>query len=194
MEQLKLIVPSLDYKEKAIDYINEFIEYNSEINGSGGLHRYLDNYEGWLLKLDDDRKCIANAQRVPADTFFLVREEDDKILGMINIRYVLNENLKDFGGNIGYAIRPTERKKGYNKVNLYLGLLKCQEHGVKEVLLDCDKENLGSSKTMQALGGKLVRERYIKNAYCDGIVQDYVIDVDKAIEEHKNIYESSFSK
>ena len=185
MDKLKLVEPSLSYKDKAIDYINEFYTYNSEINGSGGLHRYLDNYEGWLLKVEEDRNCMANEERVPADTFFLVREEDDKIIGMINIRYVLNERLKDFGGNIGYAIRPTERQKGYNKINLYLGLLKCQEHGLKEVMLDCDKENLGSAKTMQALGGKLRKERYIKNEYFDGIVQDYVIDVNKSIEENK---------
>ncbi len=193
MKKLKLVEPSLEYKDKAIAYINEFYEYNSEINGSGGLHRYLDNYEGWLLKLENDRNYIANEERVPADTFFLVREEDDRIIGMINIRYVLNERLGDFGGNIGYAIRPTERRKGYNKMNLYLGLLKCQEHGLKEVMLDCDKENLGSAKTMQALGGKLVKERYIKNEYCDGIVQDYIIDVAKAIELNREKYEM-FSK
>ena len=39
---------------------------------------------------------------------------------MINIRLMLNENLKKIGGHIGYSIRPTERQKGYNKVNLYL--------------------------------------------------------------------------
>ena len=32
---MKLVFPTLEYKEKAIDYINEFYEYNSEINGSG---------------------------------------------------------------------------------------------------------------------------------------------------------------
>ena len=47
----ELVKPTMEYKEKAIEFINEFYEYNSEINGVGGLYRYLDDYEGWLEKL-----------------------------------------------------------------------------------------------------------------------------------------------
>ena len=81
----KLVSPTLEYKEKAIDFINEFYEYKSDINGVGGLYRYLDDYEGWLEKLENDKKQPVTEERVPAETFFLVREEDDKIVGMINI-------------------------------------------------------------------------------------------------------------
>ena len=123
MEKLKHVKPSKEYEQEALEYINEFYEYNSDINGTGGLQRYLDNYDGWLEKLEEDRTRIPNEEKVPAETYFLVRENDNKIVGMINIRLTLNENLKKFGGHIGYSIRPTERKKGYNKVNLYLGLL-----------------------------------------------------------------------
>ena len=58
-----------------------------------------------------------NEEKVPAETYFLVRKRDNKIVGMINIRLQLHEKLKEFGGNIGYSIRPTERRKGYNKIN-----------------------------------------------------------------------------
>lgn len=182
MERLKHVVPNIEYKEQAIEYINEFYEYGSNINGSGGLNRYLDDYEGWLEKLKEDRTRIPNEEKVPAETFFLVREVDNRIVGMINIRLALNENLKKFGGHIGYSIRPTERQKGYNKVNLYLGLLECQRHGIKEVLMDCDKDNPGSAKTIQALGGKLIRE-YYDNEFAHCTVQDYTIDVDSAVKK-----------
>lgn len=188
MEKLKHVKPSKEYEQEALEYINEFYEYNSDINGTGGLQRYLDNYDEWLEKLEEDRTRIPNEEKVPAETYFLVRESDNKIVGMINIRLTLNENLKRFGGNIGYSIRPTERKKGYNKVNLYLGLLCCKEHGILEVLMDCDKSNLGSAKTMQALGGKLIKE-YYDDTYAHCIVQDYVINVDEAIEKYSDIYE-----
>lgn len=188
MEKLKHVKPSKEYEQEALEYINEFYEYNSDINGTGGLQRYLDNYDGWLEKLEEDRTRIPNEEKVPAETYFLVRENDNKIVGMINIRLTLNENLKKFGGHIGYSIRPTERKKGYNKVNLYLGLLCCKEHGISEVLMDCDKSNLGSAKTMQALGGKLIRE-YYDNTYAYCIVQDYIINVEEAIEKYYSIYE-----
>ena len=188
MQKLEHIKPSKEYEQEALEYINEFYEYNSDINGTGGLQRYLDNYDGWLEKLEEDRTRIPNEEKVPAETYFLVRENDNKIVGMINIRLTLNENLKKFGGHIGYSIRPTERKKGYNKVNLYLGLLCCKEHGISEVLMDCDKSNLGSAKTMQALGGKLIRE-YYDDTYAHCTVQDYIINVEEAIEKYSSIYE-----
>lgn len=188
MEKLKHVKPSKEYEQEALEYINEFYEYNSDINGTGGLQRYLDNYDGWLEKLEEDRTRIPNEEKVPTETYFLVRENDNKIVGMINIRLTLNENLKKFGGHIGYSIRPTERKKGYNKVNLYLGLLCCKEHGISEVLMDCDNSNLGSAKTMQALGGKLIRE-YYDDTYAHCTVQDYIINVEEAIEKYSSIYE-----
>lgn len=122
----------------------------------------------------------------------MVRESDQKIVGMINIRLALNEKLKEFGGHIGYSIRPTERGKGYNKINLYLGLLCCQQHGIEQVLMDCDKDNLASAKTMQALGGKLVRE-YYDDVYAHCMVQDYIIDVNQAIDTYAPVYEKYIS-
>lgn len=187
MEKFKHVRPTKEYEKEAIEYINEFYKYNSKINGTGGLDRYLDNYDEWLEKLEDDRNRIPNEKLVPSETFFLIREKDNKIVGMINIRLTLNETLKKYGGHIGYGIRPTERQKGYNKINLYLGLLCCQQYGIKEVLLDCDKTNLGSAKTMQALGGVLVKEHY-DDVYAHCVVQYYVIDVDSSIERYKDIY------
>ena len=187
MEKLKLVKPTKKYKRQAIDYIQEFYKYNSKIHGVGGLCRHLDDYDGWLDKLEYDRNKIPNEEFVPAETYFLIRENDDRIIGMINIRLVLNEKLIKFGGNIGYSIRPTERQKGYNKVNLYLYLLVCQKHGIKEVLLDCDKDNPASARTMKALGGILFKENYDETTEC--IIQHYRIDVDKSIINNRDKYE-----
>ena len=122
MKKLKYEIPSLRRKEEAINFIKEFVENNSNINGAGGLDRFLNDYEGWLKKLEADKVAPITDQRVPAVTYFLIREEDDKIIGMSNIRLALNDALKQKNGNIGYCIRPTERRKGYNKINLYLAL------------------------------------------------------------------------
>ncbi|MBQ9828399.1 MAG: hypothetical protein IJM62_06930, partial [Lachnospiraceae bacterium] len=56
MERLYYEAPGIERKEDAIDYIKEFYEYDSDINGTGGLHRYTEDYEGWLEKLDMDCK------------------------------------------------------------------------------------------------------------------------------------------
>ena len=64
---MKLVFPTLEYKEKAIEYIQEFYEYNSEINGSGALDRFLreSTYEDWLVKVRKDIDiAIVRASRV----------------------------------------------------------------------------------------------------------------------------------
>ena len=188
MEKFYFEEPNMERKKEAIEFINEFYEYKSEINGTGGLQRFLDNYEGWLDKLEEDYNRIPNETKVPARTYFLIRINDNKIVGMINIRLALNERLKKYGGNIGYSIRPTERGKGYNKINLYLGLKICQKYGIKEVLLDADKDNPASWKTMESLGGINTREYFDdENAHC--IVKDYKINVDESIKNNSIIYE-----
>ena len=146
MDRFGYEVPGIDRKEDAVEFINEFYEYNSNINGVGGLNRYLDNYEGWLEKLEEDYTREPSEEKVPARTYFFVRERDKRIIGMINIRLALNEKLKKYGGHIGYCIRPTERGNGYNKYNLFLGLKVCNEHGIGEVFMDADVENPASWK------------------------------------------------
>ena len=183
MERLYYETPGISRKDDAIAYINEFLEYGSAINGTGGLHRYLNDYEGWLAKLEADYARIPDEEHVPARTYFLVRETDRRIVGMINIRLALNEKLSRYGGHIGYSIRPAERGKGYNKINLYLGLKVCDRHGISSVFLDADVNNPASWKTMEAMGGERIREYYDgENAHCT--VVDYIIDVQKALREH----------
>lgn len=181
----KHIKPTKEYENQAIEYIEEFQKYKSEIHGSGGLERYLKDYDAWLVKLEADGNRALSEETVPAETYFLVREQDNKIVGMANIRLALNERFRKFGGHIGYSIRPTERRKGYNKINLYLSLLECQKHGIKEALLDCGKDNLGSRKTIEALGGIMTRE-YFDTEHVNCVVQDFKIDVNKAIRDYEN--------
>ncbi len=183
MERFFFEVPGPKRKAEAISYLDEFAEYASQINGSGGLNRFHDDYEGWLEKLNTDYHREPDEEKVPARTYFLIRESDDRIVGMINIRLALNERLKKYGGHIGYSIRPTERGKGYNKINLYLALKVCDQYGIGSVFMDADLDNPASWKTMEALGGKRVREyRDDQNAHCT--VVDYTINVKKALTEH----------
>ena len=191
MERFCFEVPGIARKEDAIAFIKEFRDFGSEIHGEGGLDKYIDNYEGWLDKLNEDYTRIPNEEKVPARTYFLVRESDNRIVGMINIRLALNERLSRYGGHIGYSIRPTERGKGYNKINLYLGLKICDQHGIKEVFLDADLANPASWKTMEAFEGKRVRE-YYDDQYAHCTVVDYVIDVRKALAEHPEYIDMTF--
>lgn len=186
-EKFKLVIPTTEYKKKAIKYIKEHNKYHSEIIGSGFLYMYLKDYEGWLSKLEQERNIKFSSTEVPSETFFLVRINDDKIIGMVNIRTKTNDKVKNSFGNIGYGIRPKERGKGYNKINLYLALQECKKFGLKQVVLSCKKDNIASSKTMKALGATFDREVFdsSKNA----LIEIYRIDVDYSLNMYKNEYD-----
>lgn len=160
---MKFVFPNKEYEQKAIEYIQEFRDYNSPINGTGGLDRFLENatYQDWLLKIEADRD-IANIpeDRVPAYTYFYVREDDDKIIGMINIRLALNDFLRKEGGHIGYSIRPTERRKGYGTRMLREVLEFLKPIGLTNIIITCGKENLASAGVIKNCGGVLEAEFY----------------------------------
>jgi len=175
---MKLVFPTLAYKEKAIEFINEFHEYGSEVDGSGGLVNYLrdgKSYESWLEKViaSIDVANVDYPNRVPAITYFYVREEDDKIVGMMNIRIAENDFIKAEAGHIGYCIRPTERRRHYATNMLAEGVRICKILRISDVIVSCDKSNIASAKTIINNGGVLDAEFYSERF--KSLIQRYVI-------------------
>ena len=84
---------------------------------------------------------------VPHSTFWLVNR-DNKILGVVNIRHSLTDSLRKDGGHIGYGIRPLERRMGYATRILKLALNEAKKLGITQALVTCDKDNIGSEKTI----------------------------------------------
>lgn len=176
---MKFIEPDIQYKDKAREYIQEFIDLGMEVNGSGGLDSYMvkGGYEAWLKEVER-RSDVSRKEpgEVNASTFFYVREDDDRILGMVNIRHGLNEFLFNEGGHIGYSIRPAEQGKGYATQMLHQALWFCRFIGLDKVLVVCDKSNIASARVIQKCGGVLENEFYSK--HYDEILQRYWISTE----------------
>ena len=79
-----------------------------------------------------------------------------KYIGTGSIRHYLNESLKNFGGHIGYFIRPSQWNKGYGTIQLRLLLEKAHELGIENALLTCDVENIASARVMEKNGGRRI--------------------------------------
>ena len=163
-KELILIKPTIEYEEQAKEMMEEAIKYdanNPDIWAGYSSMQKCENYEEWLQKLDQDLD-LKNIKpgRVPAATYFSVRKKDNKVIGIINIRYELNEYLENFGGHIGYSIRFTERKKGYGREQLLLALEKCKKININKVLITCIEDNIGSEKLIKSCGGIYEDTRY----------------------------------
>ena len=191
MERLFIEVPTIERKREALEYLAENIKYNSDLNGTGIMDKCIDEitYEEWLLELKkrEDIRYLNRINRCQSKTFFVVRENDNKIVGMINVRYnISDDKLKSWASHIGYGIRPTERRKGYAKIALYLGLLEEQKLGEERILLECTVHNIGSNKTIQALGGEL--EKMELDKYDNTMTNYYWINVNKSIKKYYDHY------
>lgn len=128
------------------------------MDGTAGLQN-ADTFEKWYSAIIDNsnEKTVRNGL-VPATTYLSIRKSDSKLVGMIDIRHKLNEYLLNFGGNIGYSIRKTERRKGFATEMLKLALEKCKDMRMDKVLITCDKDNIASAKTILINGGILENE------------------------------------
>ena len=127
---MKLIEPTMEYSEQIRAYRQEFLDSGDSMDGTGGLRNFDDPQE-WIdfLVRHKDPKTVPEG-RVPSTQLIFVRDEDQKIVGMIDIRHRLNEYLGRFGGHIGYSVAPGERRKGYATQMLKMAFPVCRALGV----------------------------------------------------------------
>lgn len=181
MIKLKLINPTIEYKEQVLETVQEFFDNNSNLYGVSGLKKYLDNYE-WRLDLLKDRENdeTVDEGHVPSKQFLLIRELDDKLVWFINTRLRLNEALMEHWWHIWYAIRPSERRKGLATAQLFSVFPIYENIWIEKVLVTCDKINFWSAKTIQKCGWMLENEIIDPSDW--ELIQRYWIEVKQGIE------------
>lgn len=80
MEKFYLEELSILRKNEFIDYLNEFVDsYNKEYIINNIVNKYLNNNNG-----------ITYIDGCPSRTFLLIRKNDNRIIGTLNIRLSLN--------------------------------------------------------------------------------------------------------
>lgn len=149
---LRLVTPSAEYKESFLEGLQEF--QDEEGDQSYDLEQIEDHFAEFLCQFEKERlQDIPNNERAPESAFWLVHNK--RFIGRVYVRHALNQKLHDFGGHIGYNIRPSERRKGYGKKALGLALIEAKKLDLHTALITCNEDNLASKKIIEANGGVL---------------------------------------
>lgn len=173
---IKLIEPTMEYEKEIQAFRQDFLSSTGSMDGCGSLRRF-ENIQDWI----DQVSRLGNAETTPDDfvtmtQYICVREEDRKIVGVIQIRHYFNDFLEKYGGHIGYSVCPSERRKGYATQMLKMALPVCKSLGINDVLITCLKDNVGSRKVIQKNGG--VYEKTVHETEKDVYLERYWIHIE----------------
>jgi predicted acetyltransferase len=118
------------------------------------------DFGAFLAKLEDCSRGVGLPEGfVPHSTFWLV--DDEEVVAVSNLRHRLTPSLRIEGGNIGYGVRPSARRRGHATALLRHTLVEARALGLNEVLLTCSRTNAGSVATILRCGGKFHSEELI---------------------------------
>lgn len=144
-------------------YRDAMLTAGSSMDGCSGLQNY-EHPQDWLAhvcSLEQPETCPAHL--VTATLYVALRPSDGRIVGMIDLRHSLNAFLAEYGGHIGYSVRPDERRKGYAKQMLAQVLTEAKKRGMNRVLVTCDEDNTASARTIEANGGRFDRKACLES-------------------------------
>ena len=149
----QLILPNVKYKDSYLSAVKEYQSENLINYQNLNINELEVNFEKYVEDIKSEAKGIGLADGyVPHTVYWLV--DDKGYIGRLDLRHELNDYLRTAGGHIGYDIRPTRRKQGLGKLILKLGLKKAKGLGIKEIIITCDVNNMGSKKIIESNGGQ----------------------------------------
>lgn len=174
--QLRLVKLTKEYETQLTEMMDEWTNAGENIVPYAIRKNDYHDFEKYLAELEvkEPRDGM-----VPDSTYFCLDEERNIFVGAVNIRHYLSEGLLLNGGHIGDGVRPSERRKGIATRMIALALEECKKLGLHKVLMVCDKDNVGSAKSIINNGGILENEVVV-----DGVTeQRYWITLSKLVLE-----------
>lgn len=171
----KLIKLTKEYQKELGEMIDEW-KLDQEVNHTNRSPWaiFKNDYHDFDYYLEHLDYKEADEKHVPSTTLFLLDIDRNRLIGAVNIRHYLNEHLLFDGGHIGDGVRPSERRKGYATEMIRLAVIECKKLGINRILITCDKDNIGSAKSIIRNGGILENEVVDED---NEIVQRYWIEV-----------------
>jgi predicted acetyltransferase len=148
--RLTLVPPSLDLEHGYMAMVREFVDageqqyVHEDVLFTQGFAAYVD----WLGR--GERGELEGL--VPWSACWAVDADTRALVGMGSLRHRLSPWMAQFGGHIGYRVRPALRRRGLGVVLLRMMLDQARARGIDKALVVCTPENIGSQGVLRRNG------------------------------------------
>lgn len=146
---LTFIRPDERCRQDVLAFYAEFEETGGTCIGYGGWR----DYDQWLQGMRNRHTGHDLPEGYVREDFYLCYE-DSALIGVFSLKFELTPFLFNYGGHIGYAVRPSQRKRGLATEILREGVILARSAGFKRLLLVCDDDNIASEKVILKNGGQ----------------------------------------
>jgi predicted acetyltransferase len=154
----------LHLQRPAIELVPSYVTFLDEIAALGervwsARPEPAETHETFVARLLQ-AEGVPDPAHVPQTTYWATLGET--VVGYIGLRHHLNAELAEFGGHIGYSVRPSCRARGFAKEMLRQVLQTPKAREIGRVLLTCTPDNIASNRTIRANGGVLERTVFVE--------------------------------
>ena len=177
-DELLFVEPSMIYAEEISSYREEMLAAESSFDGCLSMKRMPDpkEYTEYCTEwANPSRVLMENGAR--GTVLLCIRKADNKMVGCMQVHHILNEQMRNITGHVGYSVRPSERRKGYATQMLEKAKDYLSAFGFSEICVSCLPENEASRRTILANGGEYIETVYLE---ADNVnLERYVIRLKK---------------
>lgn len=151
---VRLALPSADLVASYLELLGELAAHDGQAHATRPeanetAERFVARIRGWE---SDER---GHPSGVPQTTYWSTL--DGRVVGHIGLRHRLTDELAEYGGHIGYSVRPSHRGRGIATEMLRQVLETAGARAIGRLLLTCAPDNVASNRTILANGGVLER-------------------------------------
>jgi predicted acetyltransferase len=150
-------------EEQFLNYVKGWENEDRMVPSSAQLKD--ESFDQYLKTLELRVKGLYCPKTHVADQTYILIDQAQIIYGVLNLRLSLNEHLLKYDGHIGYGIHPKYRNQGFGKMILKLGLDLAKTHGITDVLVTCNEENIASKKVIEACKGVFENKVFKTDGY-----------------------------
>ena len=140
---LSFVLPTEAHRKDVLAFYAEFEKSNETCIGYGD-HA---DFDKWLCGMHNRIAGKYLPDGNVRENFYLCYDKDE-LVGVFNLKFELTPFLFNYGGHIGYAVKPSRRNKGLATQMLRQGLEISKGFGFEKVLVLCDDDNCASEKVI----------------------------------------------